>query len=176
MNPLAVVGFFKDYWKLFALVLLVASAYVKGCSDEKERFDEFKGAVAAIGKAQHEKSVRIAADQKAITTKKDANHAETKRHLDLALGRVGDLAGELRKRPGRSIVPPVPASAGGGEAGAGDSGIICFASDRLRAGIEGSLQRFGERYRGLAGRGAGAIAGFETCATWALEQEAAAQR
>lgn len=176
MNPLAILGFVGDNWKLFALVALVCGAYVKGCSDENERFDQFKGTVDAIGKAQETWAKKRTADQKAITTKKDIDHEETKRQLGLALGHVGNLSGELRKRPSGSIVPRIPATAEGGDGGAGDGGVICFARERLRSGLDGLLQRLGERYRGLVGRGAGAITNFETCATWALEQEAAAKR
>lgn len=172
----AALLFVGRYWKLFAVAALVAGGYVKGCSDEKERFDEHLALDKVLGEAQTKWSQRRTAQGKDITKGKDAENAEVHRKLDVALGHVGFFADELRKRPSGSIVPAVPSASEGGGTVAGDGGAICFGRDRLRDGIEGSLGRFGERFREIAKRGAAAVANFQTCATWALEQETAAKR
>lgn len=55
------------FYKILIFAAIVAAAYLKGCTDEKARFDEYKGGVEAIGKAQ-EKITKETNDARKKTT------------------------------------------------------------------------------------------------------------
>lgn len=155
-------------WLLLAVAGLVGM--IKGCTDERERHEELMATIERIGKAHQEWSARRTAEQKSITERKDKDHAKK---LEVLTAANGDLQRRLRAAAGRSIVPAVPGSPAGGEAG---GGVVCFSRDRLAEGLGRSLQRFSDRFGDIASRGARGLADFGTCAEWALEQAEAAKK
>lgn len=155
--------------KIAFVVALFPAGFVAGCMDEKERFDAYRNLVAAVGEAQEARTKdRIASD---LATKEriDREHKARIARLDLE---HNAFVAELLASADSGIVPPVSAAPAGGGTGEGDRGVVCFARDRLSQGLSASLQRFADRYAEGVQRGASAIAGFETCASWALEEAA----
>lgn len=145
------------------VVLLFPAGYLKGCSDEKERFDAYKSQVEAVGKAQEERTAARIAHDNLIREEADNDHQEAlrrigARHAD-ALARVRD---ELARS---SIVPTVPEAPGGG-----DEPTACFDRGRLNTELVGVLERHAERLSRIALEGEGAAAAFNTCAAWALKE------
>lgn len=154
---------------IVVVVLLFPAGYLKGCSDEKERFDSWKGAQEAIGKAQEDRTIaRITSDRQS----KEASDNVYKVRIDRLNTLAGSLSDELQRRSRSSIVPPIPAPPAGSGAGEIPSGIVCFSRDRLSEGISRELQSFAGRYAEGVQRGAIAIAGFQACSSWALEESA----
>lgn len=152
---------------IIAICALFPAGYLKGCSDEKERFDAYRGQVEAQGRAQEERTkARIARDKQLV---KESDDAHTNRMA--AAGRTVDaLVRELRAERARgSVVPPAPGAATGGPGVGANNAVVCFAGDRLREGVERSLEGFEERATALVQRGVAAIVLGETCAEWAVK-------
>lgn len=148
---------------IVAVVLLFPAGYLKGCSDEKERFDEYRGAVEAVGQEQEKRTAARIADDNRLREEADHDHQEALRRIDArgvaALARVRD---ELARR---SIVPAVPQAPGGG-----DDPPACFDRGRLNAELVGVLERHAERLSRIAREGEGTAAAFATCQAWALKE------
>ena len=162
MNPV-------DAIRIAAVIFVVALfplGYLKGCSDEKEKYDEFKSRVEAEGKAQEKRTAERVAAEKLAKEKSDAQWQSRVDRLNNLSTRQSD---ELQQYARRSIVPPAPAPAGsGGSAAQLPADAICFSRAGLSGGIDASLQKFGGRLAASAQQGATAIAGFKECAAWAL--------
>lgn len=149
-------------WILLALV--GAATYMKGCSDEKQRFDDFVQAAERLGKQQEAWAKEISARnnrskqevERAAKVERDRLIAE---HA-VALERVRRNAdrNELpRGRPGTA--KPVPPGGGAGIATAPKpeqpkpSNVICYDADRLNAGVRAAYDRLLERAGRLVQRG-----------------------
>lgn len=161
-----------EYLRLAAIVFVVAlfpAGFVTGCIDEKERFDSYKALVAAAGKNQEDRTAaRIVSDRQ---TKERLDREYQARTARLDSERAA-LVASLQQYASRSIVPAIPSTPEGGGTSAPNSGVICVARDRLSEGITTSLQRFAGRFGASSQRGASAIADFQACAVWALEEAA----
>jgi hypothetical protein len=88
-------------------VLLPVLGYVKGCTDEKGRFDDFKTAQAAIAQAQEAHTKQVIVEQKTAKEKADAENAAAHAALD---------SERLRKQRTRTIILPTPTACPGGTA------------------------------------------------------------
>ena len=155
-------GFIADNWKIFAILALLAAAYVKGCSDEKERFDQFRAAVEATGRAQEELTKARISQSQSITT--EQNDAYEKKLAELSITNSG-LRARLRTDTSRGVVPPVPSTA------QGSPGTICFERDKLNRGILSALDTLLTGVAGVLQRGDEAGVALRTCAAWAIEQQ-----
>lgn len=78
------------------VVLLFPAGYLKGCADEKERFDTFKAEVEAAGKAQQERTKATIAEDRKRKEKADEEHAAA----------IADLARKLRDARSRPVSTP----------------------------------------------------------------------
>lgn len=144
MNYLRLAG-------IVLVVLLFPLGYLKGCSDEKERFEAYKGQVAAVGKAQEERTAaRVALDN---LLKEEADEDNRAAHA-----RLQSAIGELRReRARRSIVPAAPA------ASKCPDGQACF--DRTE--LERAIEHFRDGVRGLADEGSAVMIDLDTAKEWA---------
>jgi len=158
---------------LVFVVLLFPAGYLKGCSDEKGRFDAYKGQVKAAGEAQEQRTLKIIRDDKQAA--KEADDAY-KAQIDRITDSHAAILAKLRANARRSIVPPVPPAPAGGQGVEQNPAVVCFARDRLSQGLSGVLQRYGERAAASAQRGASAIAAIESCAGWAMKEWENGQR
>jgi len=114
--------------KVGLILALVAGAYVKGCSDEKERFDRFKGGVEAVGKAQEERTAeRIRRDKQLQLEAENAHKAA----LNKLTGQYERYIARLRDNPGRGNVPTTGTSTGY----VVREGDICFDREQLASGM-----------------------------------------
>lgn len=165
----ALVGlnFIKENWAALALVALVCGAYVKGCSDERERFDDFKEQLEATSKRQKEwRDARIATQQRITTESNEAFKAELKGLRT----RNADLANQLRKRASADIVPTSP-NAPSGDPGGGE---ICYDRARLAGGVRDAVDRFLGRSLTSVSGGSEKIAALVACVkSWEKQVEAA---
>lgn len=92
-------------WVVYALLGGLLVGYVKGCTDEKQRFASFKAAVTAVGQAQEDRTrARVARDKQ---RKKESDNENLKLRADYQL-----LAGRLRERARAGVLPERPAPAG----------------------------------------------------------------
>lgn len=156
-----------NYLRIALLAFVVALfplGYIKGCSDEKERFDSYKGEVAAAGKAQEERTAARIANDNMLKEEADHDHHEALRRLAAVHARA--LA-RMRADASGLIVPSVPAAPG---SGAADDDVACFGAGRLNELILGSLEHFLERAADVVQRGETAEAGFQACAEWAVKE------
>lgn len=178
MDPITALRFIGGFlrplldpkvWLLLALAGL--AGFIHGCQEEKERHATTMTIIERMGEEHKRWSDQRRAEQKAITERKDAEHAKRIKNLTAA---TADLRRKLRERTDSFEVPAARAPAPGGERLG--VGAVCFDRDRLGEGIRRSLQRFSERLAALAERGGAGIANFGTCAEWAIDQEEAALR
>lgn len=134
---------------------------------EYGRFASYRATVAAIGKAQDERTATRIESDRQTKERIDRDHKARVATLnrDLAVAK-------LRERAGSSLLPTVPTAPPGSGGGEADRGIVCFSRERLSQGLSASLQRFAGQLEGSIQRGASAIAGFESCALWAIEEAA----
>jgi hypothetical protein len=149
---------------LLAIVFAAVAGYWKGCTDEKERFDDYRAAVEAVGKAQDERTkARIDSSRVA---KREADLAHEKLIGDLLSTHTAELDG-MRKRvsAGSRIVPTVPGAAKGrgGEIG-------CYKADVLDERVRAALDKFITGAATVLRRGEGDGAGFDTCTEWAIKE------
>ena len=146
-------------------IALMTGAYTKGCSDERERFNEFKAAVKLAADAQEARARMQAERAKADTEEANRVHAA---RVDALVANHRLVVTKLQQRiASSSIVPPVPPTTGGSESGAADD-TICFSREKLRTGVDASVGRLSERFANSVQGGASAIANFQTCAEWAI--------
>lgn len=165
MIPFALAG--GRFPLAFGLVAaLVLGAYVKGCSDERERHEAFRAQVEAIGKAQHERTLARIAEAK--LRKKEADDAHAKEIAALRR-RVADAERRMRDAIHASG-GPVPAVPGTAESSPSGEGLVCFQRDELDRGIRAALERFLVGTAGVLSRGDEARTAFKTCAEWALKE------
>ena len=128
-------GFLVEYWRILAVVGIVGLSYVKGCSDEKERFDAYKDQLAAAGEAHEKWAARYRASQKAITRGKELDHEA---RIAALRGSNSDLARQLLSATGSvRVVSIVPKPAPGGT----DPGQVCFDQAQLDARILAAVER-----------------------------------
>ena len=149
---------------LLAVGALIVGAYVKGCSDEHERLEQFKATVAAVGQAQEERTKARIAAQQVLRFEVDSAHQARVDRLRAANTR--DL-GRLRKQlaTSSSVVPPSsPASS------SSPPGAVCFERDELARGVQSALAKLLEGTAGVLQRGDLGIEAFRTCAEWAVRQ------
>lgn len=94
-------------WVVYALVAGLLVGYVKGCTDEQQRFAAFRAAVDAVGKAQEQRTrERIALD---VKRKKESDRENLRLRADYNL-----VAKRLRdERASRGLLPARPTAAGG---------------------------------------------------------------
>ena len=152
---------FNPYLLLILGALLVG-AYVKGCSDEKARFDSYKLAVKAVGEAQEARTKeRIAKDKLA---KKEADDAHAEKLKDLTARNTATVKRLQRELTSLRILPTVPGAAEGG------TGLLCFQADELERRMDGALAKLLDRTAGVLQRGAEAGAVAETCSAWAMKE------
>lgn len=141
---------------------LVASAYVKGCSDEKERFDDYKSMVKAVGEAQEARTKTWIAQGKANKEKADATYERVVHNL------LDNLdAAERRLRVANASSSIVPAA--GPVAQGGDGDTVCFSQRILNDGIRGGLERALGQFAGIVRKGEKADALGKLCAAWAVD-------
>lgn len=130
---------------LVVVVLLFPLGYLKGCSDEKGRFDAFKGTVEAAGKAQLERTTKQTADDKKRKEKADEEHARA----------IADLNRRLRDARSRPV--SAPASCPSSPDGAG----------RYRAEFDGAYRDLVAGLRAEAERCSKAVIDLNTGKLWA---------
>lgn len=171
---MSVLLWLLGHWRAVALAILVGAPSVYAVLMRLER-DAARSQVAemtAAARVQEERTKAEVTRQKTITEESDRAH---KKRLDRLDADARRLKLELQ-HASAGIVPAVPDAAGDRGSAALDPAVVCFARDRLSRGIEAQLSSFAERYAGSVLAGAGAIAGFQTCATWAIEESAKATR
>lgn len=151
---------------MIALIALVCGAYVKGCSDERERFDDFKDELAAASKRQEEWRKRRVDTQRDITAEADRSHAAA---LDTARKRSDALAKQLRERASTSLVPTSPNAPSDNPTG----GEVCFDRAKLDGGIREAVDKFLGRSLPSVQRGSEKVAALIHCvAAWEKHLEA----
>lgn len=154
--------------RAWALILIAATVgFMKGCEHAEADHAAFMARIEEQGKAQAKWVAQRRADQKKITDRRNAAYEKQIKTLDAA---NSDLAQRLRERSGAFELPSVPGAAEGG-----NGKTICFDAGRLREGIREQLRLFGERFGRSVAVGGRAILDFNTCADWAVEQDAAAK-
>lgn len=141
----------------YALVVGLALGYLKGCSDEKERFDDFKVAVHAVGKAQEDATKKTIARQKQVT--QEVTDANVKALAGLA-ARLADARRELREYSSRGAVPAAPTSTGRPQ------GEVCYDNAELGRRVDAALRVFSERTLELIRRGEEAMIDRKSWADW----------
>ncbi len=149
-------------WAAGIVLAAAVGGYLKGCSDERERFEAFKAQVEAVGKAQHERTLARIAEAKA--RQKEAEDAHRK-ELEALRARARDAERRMRDAlAGGSPVPAVPRAAEGG------AGTICFDREALDRGLRGALERLLAGTAGIVVRGDEAASAFRACAEWAMKE------
>lgn len=148
MIPLPVVN--PLLLRLGLIAAACAACYIKGCSDEKERFDSYKQVVKAVGEAQEARTrERIAADK---LRKKETDDAH-----QIALAAVRRDRERLRRDlAGRSFLPPATPAAG-------SPARITFD----RAELDRALGEFARGAAEIAGEGDEAREGLNAGRRWA---------
>lgn len=141
----------------YALIAGLALGYLKGCSDEKERFESFKVAVEAAGEAQAKATKERIARQKQVT--KEVSDANVKALAGLA-ARLADARRSLREYASRSAVPAASTSAGRPE------GEVCYDNAELGRRVDEALRVFSERTLELIRRGEEALIDRKSWADW----------
>lgn len=142
-----------NYLRIALLVFVVALfplGYMKGCSDEKERFDAFKESVAAVGKAQEERTKERTAADKAAKEKADEENRVAR---DRLLATIGKLR---RERAGSSFVPAAPSCPE-------RPASACLD----RAELERALRNLDAGVQGLVDEGSKAVTDLNTAKRWA---------
>lgn len=134
---------FKNYFYVGAICL--GLGFLWGLLNEKARFDEFRGGVEALGKAQEKwsqdrnKQLQLAKQEVAKQHEKAIRNRERNHQLELERVRL-DTSGSLLSGNTSSPAEPV-------------QGEQCFDAAKLDAGIRGSVQRFLARVAVLVQRG-----------------------
>lgn len=145
-----------NYIRLAALVfvvLLFPAGYLKGCADEKERFDDFKAMVEAAGKAQEDRTAaRIAHDG---LLKEEADE-ENRMARDRLLAAIRKLRSE---RPSGSFVPAAASCTDRPAAACLDRAILERAIRDLDAGVQG-----------LVDEGSSAVTDLDSAKRWAHDR------
>lgn len=136
----------------YALIAGLTLGYVKGCTDEKHRFDEYKVAVKAVGQAQEAWATALG---KLNRKRKDIANAENlKLRADLTL-----TTDRLRvARAGSRYVPPAAP-------GAKRPDIAPFD----RAELERAIRVFADEAAGIVEEGDKARIDLDTAKRWAQE-------
>lgn len=150
--------------RFYAYVAMVAVilGFGLGWHLESVRFAEHRGAVEALGEAALKGRVQQIKNDNNLKEKTDADHRR----------RMASLAAQLERlrHPSGSLMPAASEPAGGGGELQGSPVRLCFNGGELRdrlVDVAGSLRA---RIAQGAERYAPAVAGFETCAAWAIEQ------
>lgn len=138
-----------DWLKRLALYVALAAAllgtgYIKGCTDERVHYTQFKAEVVAAGKAQEQRARAQAALDKADKERRDAKYKRSLAGLERELDRV--------RRSARSGVLPAPSPQ------ARDTSTITFD----RAELDRALRDFTGEAAELVGEGAAAQAGLDS--------------
>lgn len=155
------IGAFLNPTVLMIIAGLMLTSYVAGCMHEKERFDEFKGGVEALGKQAHEAAVKRNAELN--LAKKEADNAYKKRLRDRDRAHADELT-RVRLDSRGSVLP-------GNSEGAGQplSTEICFDRKKLESGLAGSIQRFLERTTVLIQSGGDSLEDSSSARAWAKQ-------
>lgn len=146
----------------YALVAGLMLGYVKGCTDEKERFDSFKASVEAVGKAQEAATkARIANNKKA----KEEIDAQNVKALAGLSARLADARRRLREYASRSVVPAAPTTSGRPQ------GEVCYDNAELGRRVDEALRTFQERTLELIRRGEEAMIDRKSWSDWSERVE-----
>lgn len=146
-------------------LLLVAAAafgFLKGCEDEKGRFDAFKAAqelVAAV-QAEHTKQVNDR-NRRAMKEVEDAARKDREEHAARFAALYRRYHDGVLNDPGTGIVP---GHAFGSTQPLQPGSVLCFDRDRLEQGVVGALRDYArsmapvtERLAALVERGDGGL-------------------
>lgn len=145
------------------LVVMMALSYVKGCSDEKERFESYKEAVEAVGRVAEQRAKEETARRGALTKEKD--DAWKKRIAELDRDNA-DLHDRLRTDTSRGVLPTVSGAAEGGSG----ANLLCFERDKLERGVGAALDGLLAGSTEILRRGDRRAAALAACGSWAIEQ------
>jgi len=166
------LGLFANPWVLLAIAVAVFAVFMFGLRLGLAQLHTLEAQIEAQARIREAWVKQRVTDQQTITKRKDDEHDKKVQKLDSA---VTTLNEQLRNISGRDLLSGVSPAPESGGASAGDGGIVCFSRNRLRDAISTGFQRFAQRYGASVQRGASAIVGFDTCAAWAIEQEAKAK-
>ena len=149
-------GALLNPWLLLFLGAMSISAFFYGLHIGNSRLESYKVAVAAVGKAQEERTAaRITADKK-LKKEIDNDH---KTKLAASNTRSAALTVKLRAASGGSVLPaPGP--------GATSSDRTTFD----RAELDRALREFTAATAGLIGEGDAAVVGLDAGKKWVKEQ------
>ncbi|SRR6266581_9043234 len=114
---------------VYSLLAGLLIGYFWGCSIEKGRFDSFKGATDALGRAQEQRSAEVAARNKSSKEKADA---ESKRKDRVRDRQFADVRKRLSDGADSRLMPADPANPAGDQR-------ICFARDEFDRGLRAAL-------------------------------------
>lgn len=154
MNPLLIKG--------LIFLALIAGAYVKGCSDEKGRFDEHLAVDEAINKAQVEwVTARVAASK---ATKQEVDNAYRARLKELNSDNAALLDRMRLDLSAKPIVSTLPGTAGS------SNDTSCFNTTSLNERIRDALGKALAGTLGVLQRGESEYLILDACATWALKE------
>lgn len=126
---------------LYTALAVVPPAYIKGCSDEKSRFEDFKRGVEVLGRAHEEMAKATALRHTGIA--KEVEHENA-----AALRTLADLYSGLLNAPPRTRIVPAPSP---GPAGTEEK--VCYSGDDLSRGMEAALREFEEATYGILRKG-----------------------
>lgn len=134
-----------------------------------ERLESFTEQVESTGRAQAAVTSWIGKRQESIT--KGVNDVQKRKEAALQLS-ITNLRSQLHDaRTRRSVVPDIPIASGSSEGVGAGGDSVCYAGGKLRGGVEAAISAAEQRAAELIFRGATAIARFETCAKWAIDQQ-----
>lgn len=139
---------------LVFVVLLFPAGYLKGCSDEKERFDDFKTMVEATGKAQEERTAARIAHDELLKEEADNDH-------QVALAELRAHVKRLRRDADRSVLPATPAGS------KCPDGQTCYDLGEL----DRAVREYTAGLRALADQCSQMIVELETARKWAHGRE-----
>lgn len=145
-------GFLSGWQKYLmiagAVILLCGVSYIKGCSDERVHFVEFKAKTEALGEAAAKK-----AKETELADKKRKEVAD--RESQVNRKRIADLSKRLRDSRSHYL-PPAPSGSPSPER-------ACFG----RPELESAIGRLDERISGIVAEGDKAIVDLDSAKRWA---------
>lgn len=143
-------------WVAIAAVSCLAVGYVKGCTDGEKKYVALQAAVEAEGKAAIEDALEEEALRKALTDKRDRNHATEVNNLR---SYIAERERRLLDDANASFVPVLPGSAS-------VSKEACYD----REAVDRAIRRFASGVQGLVGKGQGAVNDLICGQGWAEDQ------
>lgn len=135
--------------KLGLIAVLIAGAYVTGCTHEKERFDQYKLMVKAVGEAQEARTRERIASDKLKKEKVDRDHKT-------ALGTLKRDRDRLQRQLASGSVLPAASP------GTRDPSRVTLD----RAEFDRAFEQFARELSGIAEEGDKGIAGLNAAKRW----------